>query len=84
MAELKRCPFCGQLPITKVEIRGTNIDGYDLVDFGVVCEKCGTEKIVRLKINRRGATFVDVEESMEKVKAAWNTRYDYDKEAQNG
>lgn len=51
-----------------------NMDFGDMVDFEIVCTNCGTNKTVRLKINRREATFMDVDKAMEDVTKAWNRR----------
>ena len=70
--ELKRCPFCGELPRTEVSV--TKMGGSeDHVDFTIHCPNCGTEKTVRLKIVAY-AHFLDVEKAQEQVIQAWNQR----------
>ena len=72
MTELKRCPFCGEIPRT--EVRVTQMGrGEDHVDFTIHCTNCGTEKTVRLKIATY-ANFLDVEKVEEQVIQAWNQR----------
>lgn len=72
MSELKRCPFCGGLPKTEVRVTQMGVITDD-VDFGIVCEDCGTFKTVRLKINKK-AVFMDVEKVMSQAIEAWNKR----------
>lgn len=72
MSELKRCPFCGGLPITEVRVTQMSSDT-DNVDFSVVCVDCGTSKTVRLKIAKK-AVFMDVEKAMSQAIEAWNKR----------
>ena len=74
MAELKRCPFCGALPVTEVRVTQMG-GGTDHVDFSVTCSECGTAKTVRLKI-AKAACFMDVDKAMEEVIEAWNRRSD--------
>ena len=70
MAELKRCPFCGQLPTT--EVIPSSFENNLL--FTVVCTKCKTAKSVRSKIDM--CTFLDIEKAMEEATKAWNTRWE--------
>lgn len=70
--KLKPCPFCGSLPQTRVEIASMG-GGSDRIDFSIVCDKCGTQKGVRL-YTTEGKTFADVQESMEMVTEIWNRR----------
>lgn len=72
MNELKKCPFCGEIPRTEVEVTKMG-GGEDHVDFSVHCTNCGTFKIVRLKINGF-VNFFDVEKAQEQVIQAWNQR----------
>ena len=72
MTELKPCPFCGSLPQTRVEISSMG-GGSDRIDFSVVCDKCGTRKIVML-YTTESKTFADVQESIEMVTEIWNKR----------
>lgn len=76
MAELKRCPFCGQLPETEVLVTQKTSSFDDIILFSVACGKCGTAKGVKLKIKARAATFLEVEQAMEEATRAWNTRWD--------
>ena len=76
MAELKRCPFCGQLPETEVLVTQKTSSLDDIILFSVACGKCGTAKGVRLKIKAKAATFLEVEQAMEEATKAWNTRWD--------
>ena len=70
--ELKRCPFCGELPRTEMSV--TKMGGTEVhVDFTIHCTNCGTEKAVRLKIVAY-ACFLDVEKAEEQVIEAWNQR----------
>ena len=72
MTELKRCPFCGEIPRT--EVRVTQMcRGEDHVDFSVRCTNCKTSKTVRLRINGF-VNFFDVEKAQEQVIQAWNQR----------
>ena len=72
ISELKRCPFCGEIPRTEVSV--TKMGGSeDHVDFTIHCANCGTEKTVRLKIVAY-ACFLDVEKAQEQVIQAWNRR----------
>lgn len=73
---LKICPFCGHLPTTKVKVTQMG-GGEDHIDFSVVCEECGTDKTVRLKI-KKSCVFMDVDNAMEQVTKAWNRRVDED------
>ena len=75
MAEMKRCPFCGQLPETEVLVAQKTGSIDDIILFAVACVKCGVEKGVRLKIKSRSATFLEVEQAMEEATKAWNTRW---------
>ena len=78
MNELKRCPFCGGLPITEVKV--TQMGGNtDYVDFSIVCVDCGTFKTVRLKITKK-AVFMDVEKAMSQTVEAWNKRVKMEEE----
>lgn len=79
--ELKACPFCGELPTTRFRVSGMNMDFGDMVDFEIVCTNCGTNKTVRLKINRQEATFMDVDKAMEDATKVWNRRANDGKEA---
>lgn len=72
--ELKKCPFCGQLPVTQVLVTQNTSSIDDIIVFSVVCEKCGTSKGVRLKIKAKAAEFSEVESAMEEAAKAWNTR----------
>ena len=76
--ELKPCPFCGKVPTTRFRVSGMNMDFGDLVDFEIVCVNCGTNKIVRLKVNREATTFMDVDKAIEEVTKAWNRRANYE------
>lgn len=76
MDELKRCPFCGSLPRTEIEI--TKKGGCeDHVDFRIHCAECGVYKSVRLRINAY-CHFVDAENAMNSVIELWNRRTDAD------
>lgn len=75
MAELKRCPFCGQLPTTEVLVTQKTSSIDDVILFSVACGQCGTQKGVRLKIKARAATFLEVEQAMEEATKAWNARW---------
>ena len=70
--ELKRCPFCGELPRTEVEVTKMG-GGEDHVDFAIHCTNCGTPKTVRLRI-MASLIFFDVEKAQEQVIQAWNRR----------
>lgn len=72
MNDLKRCPFCGNLPETEVRVTQMG-GGEDYIDFSIVCKKCGTYKTVRLKVCKT-AYFMDVDKAMADVVKAWNTR----------
>lgn len=72
--ELKRCPFCGELPRT--EVRVTQMGGTeDHVDFSIHCTNCGISKTVRIKIFAyTNADFADVDKAISEVTKAWNRR----------
>ena len=72
MADLKRCPFCGESPKTNFRVTSLGCNS-DAVQFSVVCDKCGAHKTVELKVNR-DCCFLDVEIAMNKVYKLWNTR----------
>lgn len=77
--DLKRCPFCGEVPTT--EVRVTKFGGEeDHIDFIIICPVCQTYKSCRLKIKKAG-TFLDVEKAMYQATVAWNTRVESEKEA---
>ena len=76
MAELKRCPFCGQLPETEVLVTQKCSSLDDVILFSIACGKCGTTKGVKLKIKAKSATFLEVERAMEEAAKVWNTRWD--------
>lgn len=78
MADLKRCPFCGELPTTEVLVAPNGICIDDIILFSVACGKCGTSKGARLKIKAKSGTFFEVEKAMEEATKAWNTRWDDD------
>jgi len=72
MDELKKCPFCGELPRT--EVRVTQMGGTESqVDFSIHCINCGISKTVRLKIVGY-ADFIDVNKALAEVIKAWNQR----------
>lgn len=72
MSELRRCPFCGALPTTAVQV--TQMGGTtDNVDFSICCTECDTHKTIRLKIATVGC-FADVEKAMQQAIEAWNRR----------
>ena len=72
MEDLKRCPFCGSLPITRVYVSRMGTDG-DSINFDVKCEKCGAYKSSRLNLCRV-APYVDVEKAMNTTIEKWNMR----------
>ena len=72
MDELKRCPWCGILPETRVKVTQMG-GGTDIIDFSVVCPECGADKRIRLMI-RNVATFMDAEKAMAEAIEAWNKR----------
>lgn len=71
MAGLKRCPFCGGDP-------KTNVRGFDVIIFSVVCTECGIKKTIPLKTADE-CNFLAVEIAMDKVCKLWNTRIEEDK-----
>lgn len=70
--ELKRCPFCGEMPRTEVSVSKMG-GGEDHVDFTIHCTNCATEKTVRLKI-RGFVNFFDVEKAQQQAIQVWNQR----------
>lgn len=78
MSELKPCPFCGDLPITKVRVTQMGGDT-DIIDFSVACQSCGTDKTVRLRIFTT-AKFDDVFRAISEATDAWNKRYKEDEQ----
>ncbi len=77
MADLKRCPFCGELPTTNVIVTQKG-GGVDCIAFSVRCGKCRTEKSVTLVIRDNVATFSDAEKVMEEAANKWNMRWNQD------
>ena len=74
MTELKRCPFCGEIPTS--EVRVTQMGGdTDNVDFSIACSSCGISKTMRLRIAKT-CVFLDVEKAMMRAIEAWNKRAD--------
>lgn len=69
---LKRCPFCGGLAKTQVEVASMGGES-DRIDFSVSCTKCGTRKAVNLYV-KHCSSFTDVEKAMELVTKEWNRR----------
>lgn len=80
MADLRKCPFCGELPTTEVMVTQTSSGIDDIILFSVVCGKCGTSKGVRLRIKAKAGTFFEVEKAMQEATKAWNTRWDDDQQ----
>ena len=70
--DLKRCPFCGGLAQTEVQIMSFGVD-FDRIAFSIVCDKCGTTKTASLYL-RKKCNFIDVEKAMSEVIKKWNTR----------
>jgi Lar family restriction alleviation protein len=70
--ELKKCPFCGRLAQTKIEIVSKGGDS-DKVEFSVFCEKCKIRKAAILSI-KYYSTFIDVEKAMKLAIEEWNKR----------
>ena len=70
--EMKNCPFCGGSARTQVDIASMG-NGSDRIDFSIVCEKCGTRKVVNLYV-RGCSTFADVERAIEHATCVWNRR----------
>lgn len=73
MDELKRCPFCGELPRTEVRVTKMMGGTEDQIDFLICCPKCGVSKRTRLRIVIY-ADFIDVNKAQAKVIEAWNQR----------
>lgn len=72
MDELKRCPFCGEIPRTEMAV--TQMGGpEDRVSFTIRCPSCGVYKTVILRINAY-AHFLDVDKAESEVIIAWNKR----------
>ncbi len=69
---LKRCPFCGEVPTTEVRVTQRGGDE-DHIDFIIICPVCKTYKSCRLKLKKAGV-FLDVEKAMSQAISAWNTR----------
>lgn len=76
MDDLKRCPFCGELPTTEVMILQKSVGLDDIILFSVACGKCGTSNGMKLKIKAKAGTFFEVEKAMKEATKAWNTRWD--------
>ena len=70
--DLKRCPFCGEMPRTEVAVTQMG-GGEDHIDFSIRCSDCGISKTVRLKIHKF-VNFIDVDKAEEQVINAWNQR----------
>lgn len=73
MAELKPCPFCSGNVKTIVKAEKL-AGGENYIDFTIACLGCGIAKNVRMKYGIHGASFLDIEEAMEKVAFDWNRR----------
>ncbi len=71
--ELKRCPFCGGMAVTKVEIISFGGNSNSKILFCIECEKCGTTKAVTLSFPLY-SNFLDVEKAMDNVIKIWNER----------
>lgn len=71
-SNLKRCPFCGGLAQTEVQIMMVGGDS-DRIAFSVVCDKCGTTKTTNLHL-RKKCSFLDVEKAMSEAIKKWNMR----------
>lgn len=69
MAEIKRCPFCGEKPDDC--IRG--LSGYDCIDLHmvIVCRKCHIEKAIDVQGE---VSFERLIEAHNKLIEDWNTR----------
>ena len=70
--KLKICPFCGDIPQTKIEITSTGGNS-DKIEFSVFCEKCKIRKTISLSI-KYYSTFIDVEKAMKLAIEEWNRR----------
>ena len=71
--ELKRCPFCDGMAVTKVEITSFGGNSNNKILFCVECEKCGTMKAVTLSFPIY-SNFFDIEKAMDNVIKIWNKR----------
>ena len=72
MYNLKQCPFCGNIPITKIEIASFG-GNTDRIIFSIECEKCGTRKSVGLSFSNY-SNFDEVEKTIAKAIEVWNKR----------
>ena len=72
MYNLKQCPFCGNIPTTKVEIASFG-GNTDKIIFSIECEKCGTRKSVGLSFLNY-SNFDEVEKTITKAIEVWNKR----------
>ena len=82
--KLKRCPFCGGIPETKVLVTQSG-GGEDHITFTVYCPVCGVYKSKTSYRTENGynavnkgvcsvRTFEDVVETMDLVTGCWNRR----------
>lgn len=70
MTELKRCPFCGVEPKTRVSYKAIN---YTLrLEAEVYCPECGCSKIVKFELE--DTSFVEFEYQFSAAIDAWNRR----------
>ena len=71
--ELKRCPFCDGIAVTKVKIISFDGNSKNEILFCIECEKCGTTKAVTLSFPIY-SNFLDIEKAMDNVIKIWNKR----------
>ena len=81
MTDLKKCPFCGEIPETKVLVTQSG-GGEDHITFTVYCPMCGVYKSkTSYRVDNGGIkgvasirTFDDVAETIKLVTECWNRR----------
>lgn len=68
-ANLKPCPFCGKLPVTRV-MTSEGIATHEVI-FAVYCEYCHIKKTAAISDCE---TFEDALSAIARVTARWNSR----------
>lgn len=71
MTELKKCPFCGGEPFSKIKPIGMSIDR-DTFSFSIKCSKCGVEKYISK--SAPSFNFEEVERWIKYTYDEWNRR----------
>lgn len=71
--ELKSCPFCGELPYTRIhEVHDFN--SAPVLRAKIACEKCDIEKHKDINLLSKKSTFSNILNLMSEVTQSWNER----------